>query len=248
MSIQKQLISFAFEKAYPYIIEQPTIKDFLSQISFILVGSAATGLCSAESDVDICLICDQNTYDTISVGTRWLDGRPTEVILDGIQLHYYAISTESLNRKIAELDGLTFYVYGNVVVIDDATGQYKQIADKIHDPSLLPQRFGNELEMLRRRKRALHYVLNSDIDPMARLEICTEIIKRLLICIALYDGREYDSRKRLYCTALLGTTGNLLQSKIDKMISLLGTACKTENTMAATEFLELFDYCFDYIS
>ncbi len=108
MSIQKQLISFAFERAYPYIIEQPTIKGFLSQISFILVGSAATGLCNAGSDVDICLICDQNTYDTISVGTRWLDGRPTEVILDGTQPHYYAISTESLNRKIAELDGLTF--------------------------------------------------------------------------------------------------------------------------------------------
>lgn len=108
MSIQKQLISFAFERAYPYIIEQPTIKGFLSQISFILVGSAASGLCNAGSDVYICLICDQNTYDTISVGTRWLDGRPTEVILDGTQLHYYAISTESLNRKIAELDGLTF--------------------------------------------------------------------------------------------------------------------------------------------
>ena len=28
--------------------------------------------------------------------------------MDGTQLHYYAISTESLNRKIAELDGLTF--------------------------------------------------------------------------------------------------------------------------------------------
>lgn len=248
MSIQKQLISFAFEKAYPYIMEQPTIKDYLSQISFILVGSASTGLCNAESDVDICLICDQNTYDTISAGTRWLDGRPTEVILDGTQLHYYAISTESLNKKIDELDGLTFYVYGNAVVIDDATGQYKKIADKIHDPSLRSQRFGNETEMLGRRKRALQYVLTSDIDPMAKLEICIEIIKRLLICIALHDGREYDTRKRLYRTALLGTTGNLLQPKIDAMISLVGTACRTENTMAATEFLDLFDYCFDCIS
>ena len=153
-----------------------------------------------------------------------------------------------LIEKIAELDGLTFYVYGNAIVIDDATGQYKQIADKIHDPSLLSQRFGNEIEMLGRRKRALHYVLNNDIDPMARLEMCSEIIKRLLVCIALYDGREYDSRKRLYRTALLGATGNLLQSKIDEMISLVGTACRTENAMAATEFLELFDYCFDYIS
>ncbi len=248
MSIQKQLISFAFDKAYPYIIEQPTIKNNLSQISFILVGSAATGLCNAGSDVDICLICDQDTYDTISVGTRWLDGRPTEVILDGTQLHYYAISTESIYRKIAELDGHTFYVYGNAIVIDDTTGQYKLIADKIHDPLLLSKRFESEIEMLGRRKRALHYVLNNDIDPMARLEICSEIIKRLLICIALYNGRECDSRKRLYRTALLGTTGIMLQSKIDAMISLIGTACRTENTLAATEFLELFDFCFHYIS
>lgn len=248
MSIQKQLISFAFEKAYPYIMEQPTIKDYLPQISFILVGSAATGLCNADSDVDICLICDQNTYNIISVGTKWLIGRPTEVILDEIQLHYYAISVDDLDKKIAEMDSLALYVYGNAVIIDDTNGQYKRIAEKIHNPALLSQRFQNEIDMLGRRKRALHYVLNSDTDPMARIEICTEIMKRLLICIALFDGMECDIRKRLYRTALIGNTGNVLKHKIDTMFSLVGTACKTENNIAATEFLELFDYCFDYIS
>ena len=248
MSIQKQLVSFAFEKVYPYIMKQPTIKDYLSKISFILVGSAATGLCNAESDVDICLICDQNTFDAISVGTRWLTGRPTEVILDGTQLHYYAVSADNLEQKIAEMDGLTLYVYGNAVVIDDTAGHYKPIADKIHNPTLMTQRFEKEIEMLGRRKRALHYVLNSDTDPMARIEICTEIVKRLLICIALFDGREYDSRKRLYRTALLGTTGNLLKPKIDAMFELLGAVCKTENQKAATAFWELFNDCFDRIS
>lgn len=46
MSVQNQLVSFAFEKAYPYMKEQPKIKEYLSQISFVLVGSAATGLCN----------------------------------------------------------------------------------------------------------------------------------------------------------------------------------------------------------
>lgn len=247
MSIQEQLISFAFKMAYPFIIEQPTIKEYLSRISFILVGSAATGLCNADSDVDICLICDQKTFDTISVGTRWINGRPTEVVLDGTQLHYYAISTDSLDKQIAEMDDLALYVYGNSIVIDDTTGQYKRIAEKIHNPALLSQRFANEIDMLGRRRKALYYVMNNDTDPMARIEICTEIMKRLLMCIALFDGREYDRRKRLYRTALLGATGNVLKTKIDTMLTLLGTACKAENHKEATKFLRLFDDCFDYI-
>jgi len=248
MSIQKQLISFAFEKAYPYIMEQPVIKEYLSQISFILVGSAATGLCNAESDVDICLICNREMFDIISVGTRWLEGRPTEVILDGTQLHYYAISTDSLDKKIDEMDERACYVYGNAVVIEDTTGQYSQIAKKIHDPSLLSRRFEKEIDMLRRRGRALHYVMNGDTDPMVRIEICTEILKRLLMCISLFDGREYDSRKRLYQTALLGKAGNVLKPKIDTMFSLLGTVCLVEKHKENTEFLVLFDECFGYIS
>lgn len=248
MSIQETLITFAFEKAYPYIVEQPVIKDHLFKISFILVGSAATGLCNAESDVDICLLCDQSTYEAISVGTRWLDGRPTQVILDGTQLHYYAISADSVDKKIAELDGHTCYLYGNAIVIDDATGLYKQLAEKIHNPALLSQRFEKEHEMLERRKRALHYVMNSNTDPMARVEICTEIMKRLLICIALFDDRECDQRKRLYRTALLGPTGIVLKPKIDELFSQLGVACRAENWEESASFLEGFDYCFDSIS
>ena len=152
MNIQEKLISFAFDKAYPYIVEQPVIKDHLSKISFILVGSAATGLCNADSDVDICLICDQKSYDTISIGTRWLDGRPTEVIIDGTQLHYYGISTENLNQKISDMDNLTLYVYRNAIVINDAAGQYKQIAERINDPDSCSKRLSREVDMLGRRR------------------------------------------------------------------------------------------------
>lgn len=247
MSVQNQLVSFAFEKAYPYMKEQPKIKEYLSQISFILVGSAATGLCNSDSDVDICLLCNQKIYDEISKDTRWNNGCPTEVILDGTQLHYYAISVESLHKKIDEMDALALYVYSNAMVIDDSNGQYQQIAERIHAPEVLFQRFQNESDMLRRRRGALHYVLNNDTDPMVRMEICTEIIKRLLICIALFDGNECDSRKRTYQTALLGNAGKSLKSKIDEMFLLIGKVCKKENEIEVTEFLRLFDDCFEYM-
>ena len=248
MSIQEKLISFAFNKAYPYITKQPVIKDHLSKISFILVGSAATGLCNDESDVDICLICDQETFDTISVGTRWLNGSPTEVIIDGTQLHFYGISTENLNRKISDLDYQTFYVYANAIVINDAAGQYKHIEEMICNPDLQSQRLTSEVDMLGRRKNALHYVLNSDTDPMVRIELCVELLKRMLICVALFDGRECDSRTRPYRTALLGSTGIELTPKIDEMFTLLGMVCNSDNHKDVNRFLTLFDDCFDCIS
>lgn len=248
MDIQEKLISFALQKAYPYIIVQPVIRDHLSKISFVLVGSAATGLCNAESDVDICLICDQNTYDVISLGTRWSNGRPTEVIIDGMQLHYYGISKEALNKKIIDLDYQTFYVYSNGIVINDAAGHYKQITDRISAPVLRSQRFRKEFDMLGRRKNALHYVLNSDTDPVVRIELCTELLKRLLICVALFDGRECDSRKRPYRTSLLGPTGISLTPKIDALFALLGVVYQSDNHINAQKFLELFEDCFHRIS
>lgn len=247
MSIQETLITFAFEKAYPYIAERPVIKDHLSRISFILVGSAATGLCNAESDVDICLICDPDTFQVIAEGTRWLNGRPTEVILDGTQLHYYGISTEKLNQKITDLDYLTFYVYRNALVINDGPGLYKHIAQRLCDPDLQSKRLQREVDMLGRRKNSLHYVLNSDTDPMVRIEMCAELLKRLLMCIALFDGRECDSRKRPYRTALLGKTGRELTHQIDELFSLLSSVCNPDHHKEAASFLRLFDDCFDRI-
>ena len=248
MSVQEKLKAFAFEKAYPYIIEQPVIKEFLSKIGFILVGSSATGLCNEESDVDICLLCTREVYDSISAGTRWNEGRPTEVILDGTQLHYYAVSVEELDSKIADMDERVCYIYGNAIVIKDTADRYKRIADKIHLPEMLKQRFDKEFDMLKRRRGAVQTVLRRDTDPMLRLELGTEITGRLLKCIALYDGREYEPRKRLYQTALLGSTGILLKSYVDTMISLSGSICQASNQKEADAFLEILDYCINHIS
>ena len=247
MSVQEKLKAFAFEKAYPYIIKQPVIREFLSEIVFILVGSSATGLCNEESDVDICLLCPREVYDSISAGTRWKEGRPTEVILDGTQLHYYAVSVEELDDKIAEMDERACYVYGNAIVIKDIADRYKRIAEKIHLPEMLKQRFDKEFDMLKRRYGAVRSVLCKDTDPMLRLELGTEIVGRLLKCIALYDGREYEPRKRLYQTALLGSTGILLKSYVDTMISLSGSICQVSNQKEADAFLEALDYCIGFL-
>lgn len=243
MSVQEKLISFAFEKAYPYIIEQPAIKDYLSEISFILVGSSATGLCNEDSDVDICLLCNQEVYDVISVGTKWKEGRPTEVILEGTQLHYYAASVDELDNKIADLDDRACYVYGNAIEIKDIAGWYKHIAEQIHSQELLKARFDKEYDMLRRRFGAVSQVLAKDTDPMVRLRLSAEIIERLLKCVALYDGREYDPRKRLYRTALLGVTGSKLKPYVDTLFSLSGSICQLTNQKETDVFLETLDYC-----
>ena len=248
MSIQEKLVSFALERAYPYIKEQPPIKDFPDRISFILVGSSATGFCDEWSDVDICLLCGKDVFDTISEGTRWVEGRPTEVILDGTQLHYYAVSTDTLERKIAEADESACYVYGTAKVIDDAAGLYRSIAEKLRDPELLARRYAKETDMLRRRQRALHYVLDREKDPMARIGICAELIERLLKCTALCDGREYDCRKRLYQTALQGAAGEALKPDVDKLFSLIGPVCYAENKAEAFEFARVFDSCVDRVT
>ena len=247
MSVQEKLKTFAFEKAYPYIIEQPVINDHLPDISFILVGSSATGLCTEDSDVDICLICGQNVYDIISVGTRWKEGRPTEVILDGTQLHYYAVSVEEVDKKIAAMDDQACYVYGNAIVINDRADRYRPIAEKIHSPELLSQRFEKEYDMLKRRRGAVRSVLYKDTDPMLRLRIGTEIIERLLKCIALFDGREYDPRKRLYQTALQGMTGEVLKTYVDTMISLSGAICQASDQKKIDAFMEALDHCVEYL-
>ena len=119
MTIKEKLRKFTFEIAFPYIIQQPIIQNYFENLCFLLVGSAATGLCSEKSDVDICILCTQDIFEIISINTRWLEGRPTETMIDGIQLHYYAISIENVIDKIKKLDDVAHYVYGNAIVIKD---------------------------------------------------------------------------------------------------------------------------------
>ena len=112
---------------------------------------------------------------------------------------------------------------------------------------MLKARLDKEYDMLKRRQGAVISVLTKDTDPIVRLRLGTEIIERLLKCIALYDGREYDPRKRLYRTALLGTTGSILKSYVDTLILLSGSICQLANQKETNAFIEALDYCISFL-
>lgn len=243
IDIQKKLMKFAFETAYPYIIEQSIIKDHFDSISFILVGSTTTGLCTVDSDVDICLLCPQNIFDIIAINTKWINGRPTEVVIDGIQLHYYAISIESVIRNIEKMDDRTLYVYGTAVVINDSPKLFNNIQKLIVNPELIEKRKNSTFDMLTRRNRALKQVLLKERDPILRLRMCLELIDLLLAAIALTDNQQFDKRKKFYITALKGQCGMKLMNKIDSLLSLLGNVSNVGDMKTTNKFLEIFDYC-----
>lgn len=211
------------------------------------MGSAATGLCTEHSDVDICLLCPQNIFDRISIDTKWINGRPTEVIINGIQLHYYAISTESVIQKIRNMDDVTLYVYGTAVAINDNAKLLSDIQRQITNPELIESRKLNALDILTKRNRALKQVLLQEKDPICRLRICLELIERLLTVIALTDNLQFDKRKRFYITALKGRHGTTLKDKINSLLSFLGTVSNGDDMETTNEFLQIFDYCLDTI-
>ena len=104
MEIQTRLKGFARGKCLPYLMELPKFSSYIDRLSFILVGSVATGICDETSDIDIAIACDENVYSIVSKDTLWSKRRPTEVQFDGVQLHYYAVAFEEIQQKIEELD------------------------------------------------------------------------------------------------------------------------------------------------
>lgn len=52
-----------------------TLKLLLINYPFILVTSAATGLCAPNSEVHVAIICDKEIYHIISEETTWGEGR-----------------------------------------------------------------------------------------------------------------------------------------------------------------------------
>lgn len=247
MTIQDKLKQFAYNTAYPYIMQQPNIERYLKDICFLLVGSSATGLCTEHSDVDICLLCKQEVFDDISVDTKWLEGKPTEVIIDGIQLHYYAMSINTVVDKIKSFDDITLYVYSNACVMKDNADIYSDIFILINSDEIKGPRYNKAVDTLTRRRRALEQVLKREQDPILRIRISLELVEHLIVCIALKDDLQFDKRKRLYQTALQGNRGSKLRPQIDKLLLLLGEIGDYSAAQNTADFLIIFDYCISYI-
>lgn len=242
--VQIKLQEFAKKQALPYLNEHPKFKDYIGKLSFILVGSAATGLCRPDSDVDIAIVCEKEIYNEISCETRWLDGRPTEEIINGIQLHYYAISFDLIEEKFNELDDLYLYVYSNCIILQDVDNKFaKRIKSKDSKTSEIRKiRLEGKLDMLLRRSKALEYCMNSNEDILVSIEICFEIIKLSLKITALLDNVDFEPRKRLFNTALTGKTGEIVKDKIRQLfytIGLIGTS--KEKIKFPKEITEIID-------
>jgi len=222
--IELKLQEFAKGEALKYLIGLPKFKHYIEKLSFILVGSAATGLCSLDSDVDIAIICDKEIYDIISKETRWGEGRPTEEIIDGIQLHYYATTFDLIEEKFKEQDDTYLYVYSNCIILQDTNNKFRERIESKNSKleSIRRQRTEGKLDMLKRRSQVLKYCIENNIDILVTTETFFEVIKLTLKVTALLDNIDFEPRKRLFNTALSGITGDIVRDKVRKLFHTMG--------------------------
>lgn len=221
---QSRLQQFVKSKCFPYLLSLPRFEPYLERLSFILVGSVATGFCREDSDIDIAIVCDKETYKAISKDTSWDAGRPSETKINGVQLHYYAITFDNVESKLRELDDVYLYVYSNAVVLRDPGNQYARRFSRLTSRvfEVRKQRLEGKLDMLIRRSRALKSAL-AEKDILSIGRICLELITLCLKVIALLDDIPFDPRKRLFTTALKGRLGQQIEDKIRQLFSSLGT-------------------------
>lgn len=243
MTAYQRLSSYAKNSVYPYLIQTDLVKEHIDTISILLVGSTATGLCDENSDIDICLLCDDETFSKLSVNTNWETGKPTQIRMDNIQVHYYAVPVGDIIRKLSDYDDSAFYVYGTAVPFHDGPGFYQEIKRFIDDDNVKVVRFEKSTDMLIRRRRALDKVLSIAKDPIMRAEIGIEIIRLILKSAALKDGIHFDPRKRLFETALNGVTGQSIKEALLKATVMIGELSDIDNRSQHELFLSLIDCC-----
>ena len=224
-----RLLDIAKTKCLPYLVSQENFIPYLDQITFVLVGSVATGLCREGSDIDIALICDRDILDKISSNTSWAAGRPTETIIQGTQLHYYAVSFERISEKLQELDDGYLYLYSNAIILRDAQENYLKRLSKLfeNNPEIRKQRIEGKVDILLRRLVALSACIQEG-DPIVTSKVAIEVISLCLKIIAILDNVPFDPRKRFFKTALAGNLGKRLACDIRGALCELGSLGKLD--------------------
>jgi len=221
--IHSKLLHLAKHRCLPYVLGLPRFAEHVSQLTVLLVGSVATGLCHNDSDIDISVLCESDVYDLIAAETAWHEGRPTESEIDGTQLHYYAETFERVESQIRSLNDVSLYVYGSGVVLHDPKNQYaRHFAWLIDEAELVrKERLEGKLDMLIRRSRGLEQALcDPDIIVLARMTL--ELVTRASKIAALLDSIPFDPRKRLFETALSGSMGRRIEPLLRDMVSAIG--------------------------
>jgi len=224
----KGLKQFAREVCLPHLTGLDRFGPHRDRLSFMLVGSVATGLCDESSDVDIAVVCEQSVYDAISNGTDWDRGRPTEEDLDGVQLQYYGIAFEEIERKLAGLDDASLHVYSTAIPLMDPDSQYFERLGHLltTNSQVRKARLEGKLDMLIRRSRALGSAVETG-DVISIADVCFELIRRSLAVVALLDDTRFDPRKRLFTTALRGELGRSVEPRIRELLSAIGELGET---------------------
>ncbi|MBN1624640.1 MAG: hypothetical protein JW903_09730 [Clostridia bacterium] len=223
---KKVLSIFAHEKGFPYILNIPKIKKYENSICFLLIGSVAKGICGPNSDVDIALLCEDNVFSIISEGERWKSGRPSEVKIDGIQLHFYAEKVGDVVNNLRNLNDIALYNYTNVEVLRDDYDLYARFIKDINanNADVMKERLEGKLDFLIRRIYVLKSILKTNADPYSIIKIYVEVVSLFLKVIALLDNINFDPRKNLYKTSLSVYFGSSVKSEIDKIINGIGQA------------------------
>jgi predicted nucleotidyltransferase len=227
--MQSRLLHLAESKCLSFLIELRQFKPFLQQLSFLLVGSVATGLCREDSDIDIAAICEKDIFAEISKNTRWVEGIPTETMIDDVQFHYYATTFNEIEKKLKEQDDMYMYVYGYAKILKDPKNAFNKFIGKYkpNDPEIRRQRIEGKADMLNRRTKALNYALETQ-DLFGITEICKELIALSLKIVALLDDVPFEPRKRLFQTCLHGQLGQQIKPEIKQLFTDMGAIGQLE--------------------
>ncbi len=247
MNIQEKLMGFAKKEALEFILTLDELQIYKEQIDILLVGSTATGLCCEKSDVDICILCEDEILDIISKDNGWNKGKPTELIIDGIQLHYYATSFSEINEKLNDDNDSIHYLYSTGVILYERCDEYNKLKLSLDKLSRNDERDKKIINKLTTRRKALRSVFDHSIDPILRMKMAIEIIELLLVATAAVDKLAYDKRKRIYQTTLKGNLGNKIKKEIDKLVLLISNTSNSKNIKEANEFETLVDRCIELI-
>lgn len=219
MSLRDYLERWARTTGLPHVLAAEGLDDGGTQMSALLVGSVATGLCQEGSDVDIALLCDASTYARLSPWRDWLRNRPTELRFGKQQLHYYAATFDEVLRRVDDLDDRSLYVYGTAKVLLDPGGLFaSRVVPAIQRPGLRKERLEGKLDMLLRRTKALSGEAKRRANALVLAEMSLEVSSLALKVIALLDDIPFDPRKRLVETALAGPHGQEMAGPVAEMI------------------------------
>lgn len=248
MQIKDKFVTFAKFLACPYVLNLDAVKPYVNQVSILLVGSVATGICNPSSDVDICILCKRDVYDQINPLIEWNAGKYMEMSISGVKTRYYLEVLEDVIEGLNKLDDLMFYLYTFAIPLDDVSGAYKNLQKYIYDQQLIAKRKKHVFRSMVRRRRTLSSYLESYKDPFGRITVAYDILKAVLRAIAVYDNLPFDPKKHPYQTALSGQTGKFLQPCIDELIPCISRISRPEDAIAQKEFITLIDNCISAIS